>query len=77
MDVIIGESTGALVLIDDIFIHGKTKEEHDLNLRKLMETARIAGLTFNSNKCAINQEQVRLFGAIFAKNGKIPKKWRK
>ena len=33
-----------------------------------METARTAGLTFNSNKCAINQEQVRFFGAIFDKN---------
>ena len=34
-----------------------------------METAWTAGLTFNSNKCAINQEQVRFFGAIFDKNG--------
>ena len=36
--MIIGECTGALALIDDIIIHGKTKEEHDLNLRKLMGT---------------------------------------
>ena len=52
--MIIREWTGALVLIDDVIIHGKTKEEHDLNLRKLMETARTAGLIFNYNKCAIN-----------------------
>ena len=64
--------TGSLPLIDDVIIHGKTKEEHDLNLRKLMETARTAGLTFNSNKCAINQEQFRFFGAIFDKNGIHP-----
>ena len=70
--MIIGECAGTLALIDDIIIHGKTKEEHDLNLRKLMETARIAGLTLNSNKCAINQEQVRFFGAIFDKNGIHP-----
>ena len=68
--MIIGESTGALALIDDVIIHGKTKEEHDLNLRKLMETARTAGLTSNSNKYAINQEQVRFFGAIFDKKQK-------
>ena len=54
MDMIIGECTGALALIDDIIIHGQTKEEHDPKLRKLMETARTAGLLFNSNKCAIN-----------------------
>ena len=45
--MIIRECTGGLALIDDIIIHGKTKEEHDLNLRKLMETALTAGLTFN------------------------------
>ena len=33
-----------------------------------METARTAGLTFNSNKCVINLEQVRFFSAIFDKN---------
>ena len=65
MDMITGKCTGALALINDVIIHRKTKEEPDLSLRKLMETARTAGLTFNSNKCAINQEQVRFFGAIF------------
>ena len=70
--MIIGEYTGALALIDDVIIHGKPKEEHDLNLWKLMETARTAGLTFNSNKCAINQEQVRFFGVIFDKTGIHP-----
>ena len=79
MDMITGECTGALVLIDNIIIHGKTKEEHNLNLRKLMETAQTAGLTFNSNKYAINQEQVRFFSAILDKNSihPDPKKWRK
>ena len=72
MDMIIGECTEALVLIDDVIIHGKTKEEHDFNLRNLMETAWTAGWTFNSNKYAINQEQVRFFGAIFDKNGIHP-----
>ena len=65
MDMMIGECTGALALIDDVIIHGKTKEQHDLNLRKLMETTQTVGLTFNNNKCAINQEQVGFFGAIF------------
>ena len=70
--MIIGDCTGALVLIDDVIIHGKIIEEHDHNSRKLMETARTAGLTFNNNKCAINQEQVRFFGAIFDKNSIHP-----
>ncbi|CAE1306756.1 unnamed protein product [Acanthosepion pharaonis] len=72
MHMIIEKCTGALALIDDVIIHGKTKEEHDLNLRKLMETARTAGLTFNSSKCAIDHEQVKFFGAIFDRNGIHP-----
>ena len=72
MDMIIEKCPGALALIDDVIIHGKTKEEHDHNLQKLKETARTAGLTFNSSKCAINQKQVRFFGAIFDENGIHP-----
>ena len=72
MDMIIEKCPGALALIDDVIIHGKTKEEHDQNLQKLMETARTAVLTFNSSKCAINQKQVRFFGVIFDENGIHP-----
>ena len=72
MDMIIEKCPGALALIDNVIVHGKTKKEHDHNLRKLMETARTAGLTFNSSKCAINQIQIRLFGAIFDESGIHP-----
>ncbi len=50
----------------------KTKQEHDQNLRKLMETVRTADLTFNSDKCAVNQKQVKFFGVIFNENGIHP-----
>ena len=56
MDMIIEKCPWALALIDDVI-----KEEHDHNLQKLMETARTAGLTFNSSKCAINQKQSQIF----------------
>lgn len=72
MDMIIEKCTRALAFIDDVIIHGKTKEEHGLNLQKLMETAPTSGLTFNNSKCAIDQEQVKFFGAIFDKNGIHP-----
>ena len=72
MDMIIEKCTGTLALVDDVIVCGKTKEEHDHNLRKLMETAQIASLTFNCDKCAINQKQVRFFGVIFNVNGIHP-----
>ena len=65
MDMIIEKYPGALALINE-------HEEHNHNLRKLMETARTAGLTFNSSKCTINQKQIRFFGAIFDESGIHP-----
>ena len=72
MDMIIEKCPGALAPINDVIVHGKTKKEHDHNLRKLMETAQTAGLTFNSSKFAINQIQIRFFGAIFDESGIHP-----
>ena len=45
---IIVKCTRVLALINDVIIYGKTREEDDQKLWKLMETTQIAGLTFNS-----------------------------
>ena len=72
MDMILEGCHGTLTLIDDVIVHGKTKEEHDGNLRKLMETAQTAGLMFNSDKCAVNKKKIKFFGAVFDENGIHP-----
>ena len=72
MDMILEGCPGTLALIDDVIVYGKNKQEHNENLKKLMETAQTTGLTFNSSKCAVNQEQIKFFGAILDKDGIHP-----
>ena len=72
MDMIIEKCTEALVLINDVIIYRKTRVKYDQNFRKLMETARTAGLTPNSDKCAVNQKQVKFFSAVFDRDGIHP-----
>ena len=73
--MIIGECTGALTLIDDVIIHGKTKEEHDLNLRKLMETARTAGLTVTNVLSTRNKSDTSVLYSTRTVYTQIPQKW--
>ncbi|GAB1602684.1 hypothetical protein Ahia01_000548300 [Argonauta hians] len=72
MDMILEKCPGTIGLIDDVIVFGKTKEEHDSNLHRLMEVAQTEGLCFNSEKCAIDQKQINFFGAIYDKDGIKP-----
>lgn len=72
MDMILEKCPGTIGLIDDVIIFGKTKEEHDSNLHRLMEVAQTEGLCFNGDKCEIDQKQISFLGAIYDKNGIKP-----
>jgi hypothetical protein len=37
--------------MDDILMFGKDREEHDRNLRAVMQTVRASGLKLNREKC--------------------------
>lgn len=39
------------IIVDDILIGGKTVEEHDINLRKVLNRAREDNLRLNALKC--------------------------
>ena len=63
-----GDIDGVLIYFDDIMIHGRTKEEHDEILRKVLQRARERNVRFNVNKIQIASEQVRYLGHIFSHN---------
>ena len=42
---------GVVSIADDIAIFGSTEQEHDRNLRLLIERARQKNLVFNPSKC--------------------------
>ena len=40
-------------IVDDILVFGKTKSEHDQNLKNAMNRAREKGVRFNPEKCIV------------------------
>ncbi|XP_065224410.1 uncharacterized protein K02A2.6-like [Planococcus citri] len=55
---------GVFNFIDDIFVFGKTQEEHDLNLRNLLHRLEEHGLTINPKKCQFRMNEVTFLGHI-------------
>ena len=53
MDNILSQCPGTIGITDDVIVHGKDTQKHDLNLHRLMEVARKNGLVFNPEKCHI------------------------
>ena len=61
---------GTFAYIDNITICGKTKEEHDQNLKHFLQVAESCNLTFNELKCSYDTAVVRLLGYEI-ENGKL------
>ena len=57
---------------DDILIHGKSKLEHDIALKKVLDTLENCGLTANVNKCEFFKTSIKFFGLIFNNRGVKP-----
>ena len=63
---------GVLNLADDIFVFGKTRQEHDIALRNCLERLQDRGLTLNPKKCKFLQSSINFFGQIFSQQGTRP-----
>ena len=72
MDDGLKDLPGVVSIADDIAVVGATEEEHDTNLRKLMERAQTIKLVFNPDKCQIKQSEIPFFGNIYTANGVMP-----
>lgn len=58
--------------VDDVLIWGTTRAEHDERLRRALETAEKAGLTFNASKCRFGVQEVLFLGDIISDKGIRP-----
>ena len=72
MDHILEHCPGTMSIADDVAVFGRDEDEHDANLRNLMETARRHGLVFNNNKCDIKCQSIHFFGLVFDAAGTHP-----
>ena len=63
---------GVVCMMDDILIHGKSQEEHDAQLQKVLQRLQDAGVTLNSEKCQFSMESVKFLGHVTDSSGIRP-----
>ncbi|XP_057662269.1 uncharacterized protein K02A2.6-like [Diorhabda carinulata] len=68
-NIIFGGILGNKVFIDDLIISGTTEHEHDKILDKVLNTARINGITFNREKFQFKRKEVKILGFKVSEKG--------
>ena len=61
--------TCVVVFIDDINVHSPSWEQHLLDLRKVFERLRAAGLCLNIKKCKFCQPELSFLGYVVSRDG--------
>ena len=69
---IIKDLKDVLNIADDLLVYGKTVEEHDQNLKALLDRCREVCLTLNPKKLKFKSDQVPFFGNIVTSKGVKP-----
>lgn len=64
--------TGVINISDDILVYGKTQQEHDAVLQKVLQRLQDNNLTVNTNKCIFNTTKIKFFGYVFSNEGVHP-----
>ena len=67
-----GDLPGVTGIADDIVISGRTRSEHDKNLKAVMGRAQETGVRFNPEKCQIAQTELSFFGHTISAAGLKP-----
>ena len=63
---------GVANISDDIVVYGRTKDEHDQRLDKVLETLTKKNLTLNKEKCAFGMDQITFMGHTLSSRGIQP-----
>ena len=69
MSKILERLEGVVCMMDDVLVVGKTKQEHDERLKKVLSKIESGRLTLNKEKCEFGVEKVRFLGHIIDRNG--------
>ena len=63
---------GVTCMMDDILVYGRTNEEHDNRLQKVLQRIQDAGVTLNTAKCEFAKNTVRFLGHVVDATGIRP-----
>ena len=59
-------------MMDDVLIHGTSREEHDERLEKVLQRLQELGMTLNSEKCQFAQKSIKFLGHVIDSTGIRP-----
>ncbi|XP_065066035.1 uncharacterized protein K02A2.6-like [Rhopilema esculentum] len=68
----IQDISNAKNMSDDVIIWGKTLEEHNTALEKVLQRFEEKGITLNEGKCRFNKTRLQFYGLVFSKEGVSP-----
>ena len=63
---------GVVCMMDDVLIHGSTREEHDARLRDVLNRLQTAGMTLNERKCQFAKTSLTFLGHVVGRSGISP-----
>ena len=69
MEKLLEEHEGVEVIVDGLLVHGRTVQEHDARLKKVMETITRSGVRLNHRKCQFRKRKLNYFGHIVGAEG--------
>ena len=72
MTELLSDLDGVEVIKDDIVIYGKTMQEHDARLNRVMERIKLSGLKLNREKCEFRKSEIQYFGHVISAEGIRP-----
>ena len=72
MQRILAGQEGTICHMDDVLIHGRTQQEHDVRLRATLKLIEAAGLTLNPDKCEFSKDTITFLGHIINQDGISP-----
>lgn len=64
--------TGVAAIVDDVLVFGKTRQDHDRNLRAMLQRTKERGVRLNPDKCHICVSEVSYFGHTLSHEGLKP-----
>lgn len=67
--VILADCPGVVNYLDDILVHGKSKEEHDRNLKEVLRRLREHNVRLNTAKCVFGVQSVKFLGFCLSHDG--------
>lgn len=72
MEQILNGCEGCCIYIDDIIVHGETKQQHEIRIQKVLQRLKEYNVSLNDDKCVFGATSVNFLGHQLSNKGIKP-----